>query len=311
VAARSSGVVREGHQYANANGLVIFENASGERTGFVTTAAMEGDRAWVDLGLDALAPDGTVRAQVGVFHSMSGTTWFDDVRLVVTPTEPFDAAARGAALDALEGHMTRTYPFWGLGEKPDDPAALFGRHRAACVAAKEKPAFVAALRGLLAELDDTHIWIDTPLGRIGTASPGERAVFPLNAVLGRLSEKTVHGRNVLGGWIGEGDSRVAYLLVASFALPEAERRLVAKALDAFQDARRLIVDVRPNGGGDERQYEFRCRRHGGGLHQRRPGGDRRRRDDRHHQRDRLEYRKGQSGYRQRRERGRGGLGECS
>ena len=72
-------------------------------------------------------------------------------------------------------------------------------------------------------------------------------------MLARLSEKVVHGRNVLAGWIGDEEDAVGYLLVASFALPDEERQLVAKALDTFQAAKALIVDVRPNGGGDERQ----------------------------------------------------------
>jgi len=252
VAARCEGVVRQGHQFGNANGLVLFENAAGQRTGFFTTGVMQGDREWVDLGLDVRAPAGTVRAKVGVFHSMSGTTWFDDVRFSVTPTAPFDSAARGAALDALEADMRRSYSFWGLDGKPE-PGALFARHREACVAAADEAAFAAALRDLLAELDDVHCWIDTPFGRIGTSKPGAGAAFPLQAVLARLSEKVVHGRNVLAGWIGEGADRVGYLLVASFALPDEERQLVEKAFDTFRGAKALIIDVRPNGGGDERQ----------------------------------------------------------
>lgn len=253
VAARCESVVREGPQYPNANGVVIFENAAGQRTGFLTTAVMHGDREWVDLGIDILAPAGTVRAKVGVFHSMTGTTWFDDVRFTATPTEPFDEAARAAALIALEGHMTRTYSFWGYGVKPSDPAALFAKHRDACLAAGDKAAFAGALRTLLAELDDVHVKVQTSFGPLFTARPGPTMTFPLQAVLGRVSEKAVHGKNVLGGWIGEGDDRVAYLLVATLQLPRHELELVTRALDAFADAKALIVDLRPNGGGSEDQ----------------------------------------------------------
>jgi hypothetical protein len=252
VAARCEKVVREGSQYANANGLVIFETIHGDRTGFVTTAVLGGDREWVDLGLDVRAPKHTARARVGVFHSMSGTTWFDDVRFTATSMEPFGEEARAAALFALEGHMTRSYSFWGYDEKPDDPAALFAKHAKACLAAKDKASFARGLQALLAELDDTHVTIRTPMGLLPTAKPGV-VVYPLRAVLGRVSEKVVHGKNVMGGWIGEGDERVAYLLVASFALPRHEQELVDTALDAFRGAQRMVVDVRPNGGGDETQ----------------------------------------------------------
>jgi hypothetical protein len=253
VAARCEGVVREGTQYANANGLVIFENREGKRTGFFATAVMQGDREWVELGIDVVAPIGSVRATVGVFHSMSGTTWFDDVRLTVTPTTPFDAAARGAALTALEGHLRRSYPFWGLGEKPDDPTALFARHREACVGAADQAHFVGALRGLLTELDDVHVSVSSPLGTIGTAQPFDPGPFPIQAVLGRLTEKVVHGSNVLAGWIGEGDERIGYLLVGSFGLAGEDARLFEEALEKLAAAPSLIIDVRPNGGGDERQ----------------------------------------------------------
>lgn len=250
VAARCRGVAKAGGQYANSNAVLMFETADGRRTGFHTSAVLSGDREWVDLFVDAIAPEGTARAKVGVFHSMSGTAWFDDVRVTVAPTDPADEAARAAAYDALADHLRRTYPFWGLAGKPDADA-LFAAHRDAAVAAKDLASFAGAVRGTLAELDDVHVWLDTPLGRVGTAAPGPGAQFDVHAVLARLDEKVVHGRNVLAGWIGKGDDRVGYLLVATFAKDDPERSLVEEAVAKLADAPALVVDVRPNGGGDE------------------------------------------------------------
>jgi hypothetical protein len=252
VAARCEGVAKEGRQYGNSNGLVMFQDAAGNRTGFLTTAVLSGDREWVDLGIDAIAPPGTAKASVGVFHSMTGMAWFDDVRVTVASTDPADETARAAAFDALEGHLRRTYSFWGIEGKPDADA-LFTKHRPSAIAAEDLTQFAGALRSMLAELDDVHVWMDTPLGRVGTAAPGPGAQFNVHAVLARLDVKLVHGRNVLAGWIGEGDDRVGYLLVATFSKGNPEWPLVEEALTKLADAPALVVDVRPNGGGDEMQ----------------------------------------------------------
>ncbi len=252
IAARCEGVAREGRQYANSNGTLLFRDAAGNRLALLTTAVLSGDRDWVDLIVDGLAPPGAVSAEVGVFHSMTGTAWFDDVRVRVTPTAPLDEPARAAAFDALADHLRRTYSFWGLDGKPA-AEALFAGHRPAAVAAKDVTAFGGALRAMLAELNDVHVWLDTPRGRVGTAPPARGAQFDVRAVLRRIDgEPLVHGRNVLAGWIGEGAERVGYLLTASFVAARAEWPLVEDALAEFADAPALVVDVRPNGGGDER-----------------------------------------------------------
>lgn len=250
VAARCEGVTRAGRQYPNSNATLMFRDASGNRLGFVTSAVLFGDREWVDLVAEGVAPAGTVTAEVGVFHSMSGTAWFDDVRVAIASTDIAEESARSAAFDALADHLRRTYPFWGLDGKPD-AEELFARHRTSVVAAEDAATYAGALRAMLAELDDVHVWIDTPLGRIGTAAPGAGAQFDPRVVLSRLDEKLVHGRNVLAGWIGKGDERVGYLLVATFAKGNPEWSLVEEALGKLSAAPGLVVDVRPNGGGDE------------------------------------------------------------
>ncbi|MHC4933684.1 MAG: hypothetical protein ACYTGV_16000, partial [Planctomycetota bacterium] len=98
VAARCRGLRREGNQYANANALILFHAQDGRRLGLLTSPVLHGERDWVDLHVHALVPEGSVRMDVGVFCSVSGTAWFDDARLEIAPASDFAAAERALRL---------------------------------------------------------------------------------------------------------------------------------------------------------------------------------------------------------------------
>jgi len=228
VAAGCKGLRREGNQYRNANALLLFEDEKGRRTGLFGSPVLYGDRDRVDLHVHALAPKGSVTVRVGVFASMSGTTWFDDARLQITHTLPLDREARGAAVEALRLHLDRTYPFFGLPGKPKELTCDV-----------DEKNFVFALQNMLAPLDDVHLWIDTPLGRLATSTPRtDVRNWNLDALRKRV-DKT--------GRIGD----IGYLAIDSFE--QARFQGVEQKLDALlENARALILDVRWNGGGDER-----------------------------------------------------------
>jgi hypothetical protein len=226
VAGRCRGLRREEPQYENANAIVIFLDAGGRRLGIAGSAMLRGDRERVDLFVHALAPAGTARAKVGFFSSMSGTAWFDDARLGISPPDD-----RAAAAAALRLHFDRTYPYLDL---HGAPGGLGDGDLA------------SALRDMLAPLGDLHVWIETPAGPVYTVMGNpNRPNWDAKAIRAKLTEVVLDapphfvermgdvGYAFLGAWKKEG-----------FGDVEA-------ALDGLADARALILDVRANGGGDE------------------------------------------------------------
>jgi hypothetical protein len=214
---------------------------------------LAGDHDWTDLVVDAIAPDAAAKARVGVLLSIPGTAWFDDVRVETGPATAGDAAGRARAFDALAGHLRRSYPFFGLGTKPAADA-LFALHREPCVAAKDAPEFLNRVHAMLAELDDVHVNVETAQRRLPTTRTPPPAVnMNPAAVTAALTEKTAHEKGLLlAGRIGAGADAIGYVAVATFQLDEANAAKVIAAIDALADTKALILDVRPNGGGDEK-----------------------------------------------------------
>jgi len=252
VAAKCRGLDAAAAKFRNANSILVFETSEDKRVQILGSPLLAGDHDWTDLVIDAITPPAAAKARVGVLLSIPGTAWFDDVRVETGPATADDAAGRTRAFDALAGHLRRTYPFFGFAGKPAADA-LFARHRAQCVAAKDAPAFLGAVHAMLAELNDVHVSVETPQRRLSTAQPDPR---PLNmnmiAVAGALTERTAYEKNlVLAGRIGKGADAIGYVTIGSFQIDEAGLAKVTAAIDALADTKSLILDVRPNGGGDE------------------------------------------------------------
>ena len=231
VAAKCKNLRRERRQYPNANGVLVFNDAKGKRLGIVTTPIVLDDRDWVDLHVHAIAPPGTTSVRFGVFASMSGDCWFDDVRLTVR-----DADDRTFALEALRLHLDRTYPFWDLPGKPK-PKDLIVDPSLDIVAGAQK---------MLAPLKDVHVTIKTPKGFVGTfqATPPVRN-WNAAAIQERVTRLLHSGDGHLVAQMGT----VGYIALGNFT----------KGLDRVQDAidkllpvaRVVVIDLRWNSGGDE------------------------------------------------------------
>ncbi|MFB3066675.1 MAG: S41 family peptidase [Planctomycetota bacterium] len=243
-AVRSRGVRRESVQYRNSNLFLAFYDAQGKRLAFRTSPLVWGDRDWIDLSVHALAPAGSTRVDAGLFLSMSGTVWFDDVRLAISNTEPLDAKARAAAFDALTRHLERTYPFFGLPGKPD-PDKLFTRHRKAIVEGKN---FRTAVKAMLRELDDPHIWFQDARGLEAAAKPRFMpANWNQNVIRKRLTSVVAEWKPFLVGRIGD----VGYVQVRNFQFKQNDLGLFEAEFAKLETCKSLIFDVRTNTGGDE------------------------------------------------------------
>ncbi len=249
VAAASGNIRREGRQFANADAFLFFLSQEGLILKRTTTEILTGTRPWVDLFAHALAPPGTVKVRVGLILTMSGTLWFDDLRLTIAHTSPFDEAARAAAFSALQTRIERTWPFFGFPGKPAGPEEVFGPFRKKALAAPTPAAFVMVCRKALARLHDLHTWIMTPRGPMGTVP---MATYPRNWNLQAIRsslEKVIYGdRQLLVGRMKAGPG---YALIATFRLKSGRLDKLLAALDRLAGAPSLILDVRANGGGNE------------------------------------------------------------
>ena len=155
------------------------------------------------------------------------------------------------SLEVLERHVARYYahfdpaiPEWG---------ALVAEHRAAFPADGGGAAFVEAARRLLAPLRDPHVWIRPAPGAtlVVTHPPEVKANGDLAVVGAALAGGRRIGRAAIVGELGDD---VGYLGLLSLEGGDAEYAEVARTLDGWQAARRrVLVDLRWNGGGDERR----------------------------------------------------------
>jgi len=228
VAGRCRGLRREGNQYENANAIVIFFDARGNRLGIAGSPVLHGDRERVDLHVHALAPLGTATMKVGVFASMSGTAWFDDARLTISP-----AGDRAAAYAALRLFIDRTYPNLDVHGAPAEPDA-------------KEADVTKALLAMLGPMHDLHVWVEMPLGNLYTVEGNpSRPDWNGKAIRLSLTEVLLDKPPHLVGRIGE----IGYALIGAWTKEGFGD--VEAALDKLSDSKALILDVRPNGGGDE------------------------------------------------------------
>lgn len=194
---------------------------------------------WVGQSVTLRVPQNAVAGRVVIFLSKSGALEVRDVRL-----ERFTAAESFALLTA---EMDRHYSFFE--HKGVDWNQLTESHRAQADAASGPDAFIDAVRPMLAELKDLHVFLVRPDGeQVPTFVSGYRPNFDYRAVAAQLEDLRRIGKVGLAGRTKEG---FGYLAVASLSFDEATMRTLAEALVSMSDAPGLMIDIRGNGGGDE------------------------------------------------------------
>ena len=126
---------------------------------------------------------------------------------------------------------------------------LHARYHDGAQSADTIEAFVAAIRGMLAELEDIHVWIELPDGqKVYPYSSGYRANSNQQAVAARLDPLERFGRLGFTGRTKEGFGVTAILGLPS---EDAHYEQLIDAITRMSDAPGFIVDLRSNGGGAE------------------------------------------------------------
>lgn len=166
------------------------------------------------------------------------------------PEQPLDPRAQQAqnrkSLDALLKVLASSYSYYDL--RITDWKQHAEQHRDAILGAGSTRAWAAAAAKMLEPTEDIHLYLRY---REQTYATGRRAVdslFRPRLLSKYLAQVTNVCDNAIAGRTEDG---IGYLLIASWA-SAADIDAVEKALGELRTVKALIVDVRPNSGGDER-----------------------------------------------------------
>lgn len=242
--ARAIGAARQPHEWDTCYVGVRFHAPAEGRT-FGGTGADVRDRDWQTFTrYVSLAPDAST-ADLSVCLAHPGCL---EARKIVL--RAVDATAAGC-FSMLVDELGARYSYFA--HRGIDWPALTARFRERAVAAADTAGFVDSIRPMLAELRDLHVWIDPPGGaRIQPYADKPVPNFDIRAVVKRLTGPRQIGKLAVTGRTAEG---FGYLAIGSLVGSEAEYAPVVAALDALLDAPGLILDLRGNGGGNERHAQ--------------------------------------------------------
>jgi hypothetical protein len=149
------------------------------------------------------------------------------------------------ALDELRKVLAGGYSHYDL--RVRDWNKLVKQHEPAIVGAKTTRGWASAVAGMLAATEDIHLSL-----RLGESSfaTGTRAVDPLfrDGLLGKYFTTKGAGDH---GIRGRSDDGIGYLMIGGWTSASAVDA-IETGLELLRDCKAMVVDVRPNSGGDER-----------------------------------------------------------
>lgn len=235
--ARVRGAKHEAGQFGSCYVGYVHRNVRGEPAGFTIQDIRQED--WSDGTIHLQVPDTAASVDVAIFLSKTGRLEVARLRLV--------ERAAADAFDILVSDMDRHYTFFAA--HGIDWQQRAHKHREAAKAARTPAAFVAAIRPLLAELKDGHVWIQGPDGaKTFTWTPKIHPNFEIQTLLGRLENVEQVIGNVISATTPEG---YGYLAIGTMQLTPQQYGAVEAALKAHFGRPGIILDLRVNGGGAE------------------------------------------------------------
>jgi hypothetical protein len=160
------------------------------------------------------------------------------------PNQATQKAENKKSFDALQDVLANSYSYYDL--RVRNWKKLFQENEAAIVNAKTTRGWARAVAKMLAVTEDIHLYLRLGDRVFGT---GSRAVDPLyrRKLLDQYLPVEPAGDNGLQGRTSDG---IGYVMIAAWE-NQAAISSIARALSGLRDCRALIVDVRPNAGGDE------------------------------------------------------------
>jgi len=173
----------------------------------------------------------------------------------LAPT-PWLFATSGPALDKVVAEQAVARLFAALRDKYSyrdrlgiDWTELELAHRDELLAAPHLPALALRFQDLLATAQDPHLAVCWMEATLPTWRPEAPANFDLRGLHKALPKLERIGRL---GWRARTGDGIGYLCVTSFAREQRDDfDLVLEALRGLRNCKALVLDVRPNGGGDE------------------------------------------------------------
>jgi hypothetical protein len=239
---RAQGLRREGDQRDNDYvGLTLYDGG-GRRLARTVQSVDASD--WKEGKVVALAPAGAAEAEVGIFLSKTGRLEVRNVRARERRVEETFAES----FEMLVADMERHYSYFEIhGRRWDELAA---RSRPKAEKATDLSAFVSVLTEMLGGLEDPHVWIVPPDGKlVPTFSPEVERNYDYEFVAKeRLKSPRQIGRIGLTGRTSEG---YAYVAVGSLQGDDAAFAALDRAIEELLDAPGLLLDLRGNMGGEE------------------------------------------------------------
>ncbi len=242
IEARAVGLRREGNQFDNCYVGLLYKDADGNLVGRpqVVPIANPAMRRQV---LTATIPKGTRRTEVTAFLSKTG-------RLEVRGISAERVDPR-SSYEMFAGEISRNYSYLAH-SGVDWPSLVEANRESAERASNDPEAFAAVIRPMLERFEDLHVSIRLPNGEV---LPTYLSLYRPNGtprgVMSRLSRVQSAGRV---GFVGRTrPDGFGYLAVTSLVGSNADFAGLEEALRSVLDAPGLIVDLRINGGGDERR----------------------------------------------------------
>jgi hypothetical protein len=236
--AKVAGRVQAPGQYKNCYVGLVFFGAGKQRLAMRVFDVRS--EQWRAGRLGALSPAGTASGSVFIVLTQTGTLRVRNVSLKQAPNDPL------ANYDLLVSEMDQRYSYFA--HKKIDWRALAAKHRGR---ARAGVSAYGGIQRLLQELNDPHVVVipkpDAP--PVVTAKPNTERNFDLTPLLARIHKQQRTGMQMITGQVKEG---FGYALVGSLQPQMTTAEAMAKAFEALYDRPGIILDLRANGGGDER-----------------------------------------------------------
>lgn len=149
-----------------------------------------------------------------------------------------------AALALLMKSLPQRYSYYDLRVK--DWKQLEQQHSAAILGARTDRGFASAVGDMLRATEDVHVWVQLGESRF---AGGTRAVDPLfrREQLDRFVRVKPAGKQALSGRTADD---IGYLMIATWT-KEVDPEVIGGAITELADTKAMVIDARPNSGGDE------------------------------------------------------------